>query len=249
MEQNPIQKKMSDNRFWNGVLLLGIGGVMVLDRIVPWLPDWVTSWEMLLIAIGVFVGLKSNFESKGWIIPILIGGIFLVDDVFNWIDLRHFTLPIILIAIGIMFILNPRGRRRGFFGNRNRFFSNQPEDAEITSETYNNTDNIDISSVFGGSKKVLTTKNFQGGNVDCFMGGAELDLSQCDMQQPTTIHLSMTFGGLKIVVPAHWNVQNDVNAIFGGVDDKRKIYPTLDNNKTLILKGTALFGGVEIKSY
>lgn len=249
MEQNKVKKKMSDNRFWNGVLLIGVGLVLFADRMFPWMPDWLTSWEMLLIAIGFFIGIKSNFESKGWIIPVLIGGIFLVDDVFNWIDLRHYTLPIILIAVGILFILKPRGGIKYRFGTRKTPYSNEPEEAEISSETYDKTDYVEISSVFSGSKKILMTKDFKGGNVDCFMGGVELDLSQADIQQPVTLNLSMTFGGLKIILPAHWNLQNDVNAFFGGVDDGRKIYPASDSNKTLILKGTALFGGVEIKSY
>jgi hypothetical protein len=39
-------------------------------------------------------------------------------------------------------------------------------------------------------------------------------------------------------------------AIFGGVDDKRQISGVkLDPNKVLILDGTCMFGGIEIKSY
>lgn len=249
MEQNQIKKKGTDNRFWNGVLLIGIGLIWAADEMMPWIPDWITSWEMLLIAIGFFIGIKSNFESKGWIIPVLIGGVFLVDDVFAWIDLGDYIFPIILVAVGVLFILKPRGSFREQMRKKKNSFTNEPEDAEVTSETYDKTDYVEISSVFSGSKKVLMTKFFKGGNVDCFMGGAELDLSQADIQQPVTINLSMTFGGLKIIVPAHWNLQNDVNAFFGGVDDGRKVYPATDSNKILILKGTALFGGVEIKSY
>ena len=38
--------------------------------------------------------------------------------------------------------------------------------------------------------------------------------------------------------------------IFGGIEDKRRMQTiTGPPEKTLILKGTVLFGGIEIKSY
>ena len=58
------------------------------------------------------------------------------------------------------------------------------------------------------------------------------------------------FGGTKLVVPPTWDVQSEMVAIFGGVDDKRQIKGVhLDPNKVLILDGTCIFGGIEIRSY
>jgi hypothetical protein len=39
-------------------------------------------------------------------------------------------------------------------------------------------------------------------------------------------------------------------AILGGVEDKRRIQPEMiDRNKRLVLMGTALLGGLEVKSF
>jgi hypothetical protein len=57
-------------------------------------------------------------------------------------------------------------------------------------------------------------------------------------------------GGTKLIVPATWDVQSTMVAVFGGVDDKRFINPDLiDPNKRLIIEGTSFLGGLEIKSF
>ena len=58
------------------------------------------------------------------------------------------------------------------------------------------------------------------------------------------------FGGLKIIVPSNWEVKTQMTTIAAGVEDKRgrgglEVVP----DKTLILKGTVLFGGVDIQNY
>jgi hypothetical protein len=53
-----------------------------------------------------------------------------------------------------------------------------------------------------------------------------------------------------LVVPANWNVKTNVTSIFAGVEDKRVMQITLpDENKTIVLDGTSIFGGIEITSY
>jgi predicted membrane protein len=82
------------------------------------------------------------------------------------------------------------------------------------------------------------------------MGGSEIDLSQADISGKIVIDVTNIFGGTKLIVPSSWDVQNDITAIFGGVDDKRQISGvTLDPNKILVLDGTCMFGGIEIRSF
>jgi hypothetical protein len=52
-------------------------------------------------------------------------------------------------------------------------------------------------------------------------------------------------------VPAHWKIQTDeMVTIFGGLNDKRPLpsQPSPDQ-RTLVIKGTCVFGGIDIKSY
>ena len=82
------------------------------------------------------------------------------------------------------------------------------------------------------------------------MGGSEIDLTQSDFTGRIVIDVTNIFGGTKMIVPPTWDVQNDITAIFGGVDDKRQISGvTLDPNKVLVLDGTCMFGGIEIRSF
>jgi len=111
-------------------------------------------------------------------------------------------------------------------------------------------DVIDSTSIFGGVKKMITSKDFKGGEIVCFMGGAEYNLSQADITGPISIDIMQVFGGTKLIVPPHWEIKTETVAIFAGIEDKRPVQPgAFDPNKILVLKGTTIFGGIEIKSY
>ena len=112
-------------------------------------------------------------------------------------------------------------------------------------------DYIDSTSVFGGSKRLVLSKNFKGGEVVTVMGGAEINLSQADIQGRAILDVTQVMGGTKIVVPSNWDVKSEMaTAILGGIDDKRIIQPSgVDPNKVLIIKGTSILGGIDIRSY
>jgi predicted membrane protein len=111
-------------------------------------------------------------------------------------------------------------------------------------------DFIDVTAVFGGVKKNVLTKTFRGGDIVSFMGGSEIDMTQADFTGRVRIDVTNIFGGTKLLIPSSWDVQNDITAIFGGVDDKRQISGVnLDPGKILILDGTCMFGGIEIRSF
>lgn len=111
-------------------------------------------------------------------------------------------------------------------------------------------DYVDSTAIFGGIKKNIITKNFKGGEVVSVFGGTELNLMQADMQHPVVLEATQIFGGTTLIVPSHWQIKSEMVAILGGIDDKRPALPQgYDPNKVLILKGTTLFGGLNIKSY
>jgi predicted membrane protein len=57
------------------------------------------------------------------------------------------------------------------------------------------------------------------------------------------------FGGTKIIVPANWTVHSEMVAIFGGIEDKRPPQLNVAAEKVLVIVGTSLFGGIDIKSF
>ncbi len=50
------------------------------------------------------------------------------------------------------------------------------------SKSFSSEDYIDATTVLGGIHKNIISKNFKGGDITIFMGGAEINLSQADIQ-------------------------------------------------------------------
>lgn len=253
---------------WTGVLLvlIGIDYFLVTNGIFR---PWMWSWQMLLIAMGLFIGIRHNFRSPAWFILMVIGGVFLLQSDqfaqdFPGLNLNHIW-PIALIILGLFFILRPHPRHRwhdyvndkveskidealkgpGEPGNVAEDTAKSEPAASVLSEDF-----IDSTSIFGGVKKNIISKNFRGGDITNIFGGSEVDLTQADIHGTVVIDLTQVFGGTKLIVPSNWQVKPHMAAIFGGVEDKRSIQnAALDPNKILVLDGTSIFGGIEIRSY
>ena len=81
-------------------------------------------------------------------------------------------------------------------------------------------------------------------------GGAELDLTQADINGRVVLDITQIFGGTKIVVPSNWQVVSDIAAVFASVDDKRiRSTAASGSEKILVLKGVSIFAGIDIRSY
>src|ERR1700755_2128670 len=77
-------------RIWAGLFLLGIGALLLLDQMGFPLPGWLFSWHVLLIALGLFIGLRHNFRGGAWLILILVGGCFVIQDFYPHTEIRRF---------------------------------------------------------------------------------------------------------------------------------------------------------------
>lgn len=226
----------SGNGLWAGIIVLCIGLFFFLDRLDLNLPHWIISWPMLLVVIGFGMGLKRRFQGIGWFIMILVGSVFLVNKIipFTW-DLHRFLWPSIIIMIGIILI--------GKASTRKQRYHDYVEGGS-TSE-----DLLEATAIFSGNKKVILSKDFKGGNVTTVFGSTDLNFMQADINGEAILNVETIFGGVEITVPASWDVKLDMNTIFGGVEDKRSIPPMLNSGKVLIIKGTCVFGGVDLKSF
>lgn len=245
---------------WTGVFILLIGVAALIKATVTNLPDWVFSWQTFLIALGFFSGLKHGFKGGAWFILILVGGAFLLRDFYPDLAIRRYIWPVALIAVGGFLILKPRRRHLGQWadcGEKKKTGTTSSGIAEATKaeEFYENQkdykeDFVDSTSVFGGVKKNIISKNFKGGDLVSIFGGTELDLTRADFTGTATLELTTIFGGTKLIVPSNWTVKSEAVTIFGGMEDKRNMQNITDSpEKILLLKGTVIFGGTEIKSF
>lgn len=235
--------RRDSNSALTGIFLILLGGFFFLSKLNLGLPYWLFSWKTLLIAIGLFIGVRHSFRGPAWLILILIGGLALQPDILPFFNITNFTWPIILVVLGLYIIVRPKSGKRKTWNDLEAF--QQPVEEESVDG-----DRIDITSILGGVKKVVVSKNFKGGEIVSFLGGSDINLSQADINGKVRLEATNVMGGTKLIVPSNWDVQSELVAIFGGVEDKRDLRSAIiDPNKVLVLEGTCLFGGIEIKSY
>lgn len=228
---------------WTGLFILLIGVAALLKASIPFFPDWVFSWQMLLVALGLFIGVRHGFRGVAWFILMLIGGIFLLNEFYPEFSLRRYIWPFALIAVGMFIIMRPRNRWRS---------KSISADASTEAGTgFSKEDFVESTSIFGGAKKIIISKNFKGGDLVNIFGGTELDLSQADFTGTAVIELTTIFGGTKLLVPSNWSISSEgAVTIFGGIEDKRRMHATTESaGKTLVIRGTVIFGGIDIKSF
>lgn len=252
-------------RRWVGVFLLIVGGLLLARAVGADVPGWIFSWPMILIAIGLFSGIRHGFRGFGWLIPMIIGVIFLTEQITPDPELKRYLWPTAVIALGLIFIFRPKKKHRLHddsdattvdpikgqtqWPEENPYPQEQTgKDAEWQKVINDSNDFIDATAIFGGVKRNVLSKNFKGGDITTFMGGAEIDMTLADCNGRVKIDCFNMFGGTKLIIPSDWDVQSDMVSIFGGIEDKRKPVQ-VNHNKVLYLDGTCIFGGVEIKSF
>jgi len=107
---------------------------------------------------------------------------------------------------------------------------------------------LDLLQFMGGTKTVVTTTDFKGGQATAVMGGCEIDLRHASMPEGRVAVLD-TFafwGGIEIRVPDDWEVVSQGSAALGGFVNNARSQPGA--RRRIIVTGLAIMGGVEVKN-
>ena len=260
MENDKKLKSNYEGRMVAGVILVCTGAALLLRNTGYFdFPHWIFSWPMILILVGVYSGVKHRFQNNTWLIMFAVGGFFLADRIVPGIRLQPYFWPLLIIGLGLIFLLKPKGKKL-LCDDDDEFYNPKKNNSNMNSITMeqqsgsgfaDNSETIKVDSVFSGVQRKILSKNFQGGKIAAVFGGADIDLTQADIQGEVVLKLDVVFGGVKLIVPPHWTVYNTIDGVFHGVDDKRKFDASASAmpEKKLLLKGSVVFGGVEVRSY
>jgi len=277
IEPSYPKNRPGNGKAFAGVILLAIGAILLLQQI-SWffVPHWLMSAPMFFLVLGLYIGAKSDFKRPIPLIVIAISTLALFDDIFPAADFSRAIWPVILIGFGVWMVWGRKQNwnKSDYFSKKDYKFDNsafanpfepkkdpidpnydpnaptadQPFDAGRPS--YMGDDHIDTVSVFGGVKRTILSKTFKGGEIVNVFGGTDLDLTQADINGHVILEITQLFGGIKLIIPPHWQVTSDVAAVFSSVDDKRRNMGTpLSPDKILVIKGVSIFAGVDIRSF
>ena len=237
----PENSNKLDKRVLLGGILIFLGGLFLLNtmNILNFrFTHVVFSWPFIMLVIGLFVLVNTEKKFLGGILS-GIGALFLLPRIFPQIDYDGgIIIPILFIVLGTYIILKKRKLDSG-----SEFFSG-------TSKV--NKDKIDDVSIFGGGTKIISSNNFQGGNITAIFGGSEINLINCQLAEgDNVLDVLCVFGGTTIILPKEWNVVINVTSVLGGFSNKAIRNPSIviDQSRTLHIKGLAMFGGGEVKTY
>lgn len=231
-----MNRHNSFNQIFWGFAIIIVGLLFLAQNLglMETFPFW-NFLPVLLVILGLYQLFINRFRAwVGPVIMILVGLYLLMAtlDFISWSTFGTLIWPSVLILVGLSIIF----RRGGGGAQYNKEFS------EETNSQFS------VFSAFSGQKRKITSVDFQSGEATAMFGGTEIDLRDAKVTNPPArIQATAMFGGVDIFVPEDWDVRIDVVAFFGGSDDKRRTVISPKATPDLIISGTVMFGGLDIK--
>ncbi len=228
--------KMVSNYVW-GLFLILVGIILGLNFLgVTNINLFFDGWWTIFILVPSLNGLIKGDDRTGALIGLIIG-IFLLLSCQDVIDFKLFVklfIPAILIIIGLSII-----------------FKDKVKDVAVKKMVKINDKEIDMdhtyTSTFSEEKINLDSEKLENCSINSIFGSVSLDLRNAIIDEDVVISNYVVFGGVTIRVTKDVNVVVKTTSIFGGVDNKTGRNKSKENVKTIYIKGTILFGGIDIK--
>jgi hypothetical protein len=220
------------------LVVIGIGVLFLLNNLnIFFMHDIWRYWPAILIAVGLVKMVDSPSQSGLMTGGLLvgIGGLFLADTL-GFLNLTWASFwPLVLIGAGALMLWSRLAPPHAGLPN-------------VPSGAHEGT--LNECAIFGGVERKVTTDDFRGGQCSAMFGGVGIDLRHAGIRgDAAVVDVSSMFGGVEFKVPQNWIVIGQVVAIFGGFGNKT-VQPSADmpGVKRLYIKGSAIFGGVEVKN-
>ena len=213
-----------------GFFLILLGALFLLDQtgladFGDLIADW---WPVALIGVGLVQGGREPHRRLLPVILIGAGLLFLLDNLgILGVSAWSALWPLLIVGAGVWLIFH-RGS---------------------AAPASNDADTVNLTATFGGVETASRSTSFRGGSMNAFFGGVGLDLRQARLAPGGALLDVTTFcGGAEITVPRGWRVAIEGTPLFGGFENAVSGAAELpENAPELTVRGTILFGGIEIQ--
>ena len=226
-ERNPLNARLV---FGMAILALGVSWTLDNLSLID-ASEYLRWWPALALVYGVLaltgIGVRQQSVPGGfWA---FVGGAALLNAL-GVIRVSIFDLwPLFLVFFGGAIVM--------------RAWKGAPSvtSRDETGSTFN------TFALMGAAERKVISQSLRHGEISAVMAGVVADLrSASPAEGRAVVDVFAMWGGIEIIVPVGWRVVGEVTAILGGFDDST--VPPLDPSApTLVIKGTAMMGGVEVK--
>lgn len=209
-------------------LLLALDSLGVLDSGVVF-----RFWPLVLVAVGVARWTSAPHQASAALVWIVAG------------------LGFLLVSLGRMSFGGVWAMVLFFVGANIAWRALRPPLPRTTGSA----ESFDMVAVLGGANTASPApgpggqgRDFRGGRAMAVMGGCQIDLRHSSIPQghEAVIDAFAMWGGIEIKVPEDWEVVNRGSAFLGGFENKTRPLP--GSAKRLVVTGTVIMGGVEVKN-
>jgi predicted membrane protein len=245
-----------------GTILIALGALFLLDNYgLVDARDVFRFWPLLLIALGLarLLRPRRDEERVGGVVLLFLGSVFLLRALHvPWVRFR-LIWPVLLVVLGGVVIWQALRRREGSPAAEPPTASEEPfrgttaglaVESNLREGAGHSGSVLHQFVLMGGGEGLVRAQDFRGGEVTAIMGGFQVDLRGAGLAgDSATIEVFTLFGGVEFKVPPEWNVVMNGSPILGVfTNSTRPLGGGQAPGKTLIVRGTAIMGGVEVKN-
>jgi predicted membrane protein len=237
----------TNRRSIGAVVLIAVGALLFLDNLglVPF-ANIRAYWPLAISAWGVAMLTRTRSScSMVWPWTMVAVGILLTLGNLGILHVNIGSLwPIFLIAAGVSMLF----KRTSWVGPAWNFF---PPGERLRRRFSANI--LRENVVFSSVNRRIDTPTFEGADLNATFGELKIDLRGATISTPdrqAIIDTNASFGAIKLRVPETWKIVVHGSAVFGAYEDKTvppRPAPGVEP-PTLIIRGNAAFGAVEIEN-
>lgn len=225
-----------------GILMIVLGAAFLISRTAD-MPF--SLWDVLWPAALLGVGIAGAIEHRSlFCLGISGAGLyFLLTNLSNTVPFKldwNSVWPIALILLGLDIVLHrlfPSVFRSKKFSGTHRFNGNSVSKYNLQNGF------ISSETVFGEKHYAVESCEISGGDIQTVFGQCTMDLSRCTFAAEAELMVEVSFGHLRLILPASAKAVPKAESAFGSVDIASA--PNKDA-APIIIRGQVAFGNMEI---